>query len=611
VLRYIALSWDADNLSAVHAAGRWNLKLQSADFGWHRALSRSTLSVFASGLQPRVNSAYALPAEQGVVLGKLFRRADLESAAGADIPLNDHEAAQIVQSRGRVLIDHYWGRYIAVLHDAASGGMRVLRDPSGALPCYLIEHRGVRIVFSWFEDILALDPTLPPPMVNWDYMAVQIVARVLECRDTAIQGVSRILPGEAVLLAKGGMSSETWWDATHFARATFDPGREAAAAALRSTVRGCVRSWGGCHDDVLLRLSGGLDSSIVLICLAAGDTPTRVTGVTDYSEGSDSDERDYARLAARHAQRELVERQRDPSFRLERILEVARTPTPSLYLGYLDADRLDVELGAKRGATAVFTGGGGDQLFYVFRSHHPAADYLRHRGLDSGFISAALDAARLGKVSVWTALRFALLDRLRRRAPDALADADEYTSLAASAAVRAAQNDRRFLHPALHDLRALPIGKLEQIKRLVYPADYYDPLNRDSTLDRIHALMSQPIVELCLRLPSYLLVNGGRDRALARQAFAADLPAQIVQRRSKGGLEEYAKAALMQNLDFVRGMLLDGALVRAGLLDRHKLEEVLSGRPTTIAAQMGELHEYLGVEAWLSRWSAGRQRAAA
>jgi asparagine synthase (glutamine-hydrolysing) len=76
-------------------------------------------------------------------------------------------------------------------------------------------------------------------------------------------------------------------------------------------------------------------------------------------------------------------------------------------------------------------------------------------------------------------------------------------------------------------------------------------------------------------------------------------------------MEEHIKAILMRNLGFARSLLLDGALVRKGILDRGKLEEVLSGRPTTIASHMTELHTYLGIEAWLNRWSASQQRAAA
>ena len=58
-------------------------------------------------------------------------------------------------------------------------------------------------------------------------------------------------------------------------------------------------------------------------------------------------------------------------------------------------------------------------------------------------------------------------------------------------------------------------------------------------------------------------------------------------------------------------MLLDGELVRRGLLDRARVEEALSGRPTALPSHVGRLHVYIGIEAWLNRWSAQPRHAAA
>jgi asparagine synthase (glutamine-hydrolysing) len=611
MFRYIALSWDSGNVASQQTAMRLGLKLQMPGSGWQTVLVRPGLCVFTAGEQPRVNTAYPLLPDQGVILGKLFRRSELDRPLAPDVSLTAHDAVVIMRSKGRALIDDYWGRYIAILYDAASGGTRLLRDPTGTLPCHLIHHGGVRIIFSWLEDVLTMMPSLPIPTISWDYMAVHVPADHLESRETALKEVTQVIAGEAVLLSGRTMTSELYWSAVDIAAARSDESPAKAAAALRRTVRACVQSWAQCYDHLMLRLSGGLDSSILVSCLAEGSTPARVTCINYYSAGSDSDERGYARLAAASAGRELIECERDPRFLLKRILVVARTPRPSYYLGRLGSGRMDAELAASRGAPVVFTGGGGDQLFYQFHSVRPAADYLRLHGLDSGFPSAAMDAARLGRATVWKAVRLAFLDRLRWRAPDPRAGQGEFLALVKPEILAAARRDRRFLHPALHSISHTPIGKLEQIQYLIYPTEYYDPVWLESSPEALHPLLSQPVVELCLRLPTYLLSRGGRGRALARQAFAADLPAEIARRRSKGGMEEHMKAILLRNLDFVRDMLLDGALVREGILDRAKLEEVLSGRPTAIPSYMMELDTYLNLEVWLNLWSACRRQKAA
>jgi asparagine synthase (glutamine-hydrolysing) len=610
MLRYIALSWDTGNLADSQTARQHARKLHMPGTGWQPALSRPGLSVFTADSQPGVNKAYLLPPDRGVVLGKLFRRSELDHPAAPDLALTVNDVSRITQSDGRALVDDYWGRYVALLYDA-SGGVRILRDPSGGLPCYLVQHDGVNLIFSWLDDVLTLVPGLPTPTVNWDYLAVHIPSHVLECRETAIDGVTQVLAGETALAHKSTRTYATYWSPMEIARTRTDENQANAAAALRRTVRGCVQSWARCYDNVMLRFSGGVDSSIVLSCLAADGTPARVTCINHYSAGSNSDERTYARLAATRAQRELIEVERDAGLRLERILDVARTPSPSYYFQRLDMEHLEAGPAAACGASAVFSGGGGDQLFYEIPTFWPAADYLRHHGLGVGFFAAAMDAARLGRVSVWKTLGSAALDRLRLLSVDPRADiVAEDLVLIKPEVVAAARSDRRFMHPALRSIADVAPGKLVQCRALLYPDEYYDQLRTLSAPESLCPLMSQPIVELCLQLPTYLLTHGGHGRALARQAFAADLPDEIARRRSKGGMEEHVKAVLLRNIEFVRGMLLEGMLVRRGIVDRAKLEEVLSGRPTAIASSLMEIYLCLGIEAWLNRWPARLQAAA-
>jgi len=136
----------------------------------------------------------------------------------------------------------------------------------------------------------------------------------------------------------------------------------------------------------------------------------------------------------------------------------------------------------------------------------------------------------------------------------------------------------------------------------MFPFEFHDPLGSLDGLSLMHPLMSQPLVELCMRYPTYVLTAGGRDRALARHAFSADLPREIIRRRSKGGQEEYLKEILTRNLPFVRELLLDGLLVQHGTLNRANLEAVQSGEPTSIAGEQTRLHSLIGAEAWLRRW---------
>jgi asparagine synthase (glutamine-hydrolysing) len=137
------------------------------------------------------------------------------------------------------------------------------------------------------------------------------------------------------------------------------------------------------------------------------------------------------------------------------------------------------------------------------------------------------------------------------------------------------------------------------------PPAYYGSFQWSGDLERILPLISQPLVELCLRIPTYHLIHGGSDRALARRAFEADLPRQIVRRYAKGRADQNIRNILDANLPFVREILLDGILVRRGLLDRANLELYLSREDSPADFQYNEIvYEHVSTEAWLRKWGA-------
>jgi asparagine synthase (glutamine-hydrolysing) len=108
-----------------------------------------------------------------------------------------------------------------------------------------------------------------------------------------------------------------------------------------------------------------------------------------------------------------------------------------------------------------------------------------------------------------------------------------------------------------------------------------------------------------------VLSHGGWSRAIARHAFAGRVPAEIITRRTKGGVSNHQKSLLMRNVRFIRDFLLDGAIVRHGIVDRRKLEVALGSEPTTLSTMASELQWYLYTEAWVASWRGHQQHLAA
>ena len=595
MFRYFGFSWDPGAAAQVDAATRLEKSIWCAE-GWQHAFTGPGIRVFTMGRRQGVNGVYSLPAENGVVLGRLFRRSSRQSGS-SDVQLTPWEGEQILQTRGRALVDDYWGRYVALLR-AESGVTLLLRDPGGALPCYRQEIDGITVFFSWLDDLIALAPMEFKLRVNWDAVAARLALRQLGGRETALEGVEQVLPGQLNVLRERA-SPESLWSAHSFAKQCNDQEPDAAAPQLRQMVMDCVRDWSSCHSSILLRLSGGVDSAIVLGSLVAKPLATKITCLNYHSSCSDSDERSFARLAATRAAVELVERERDSAFRLDDLMTAARMPTPENYIGRMGSGRLDAEVADAHGARAMFTGVGGDQLFFQLRCTWPAADYLKVKGFDRGFIHTCLDAARLGRVSLVESMRQALAAQRHRAGP--LDGWGRFAKLMRREALDGVRQPERYVHPELIDAGDLPIGKFNQLQALVSVSGYYDPYLREAAPELVNPLLSQPIIESCLATPTWLLTQGGLARGLLRRAFADDIPREIATRQSKGGMEEHVAAILRHNLPFVRSLLLDGQLVARGLLDRDKVEAALSGRLSAMRGYLSEVHECIAVEAWLQR----------
>jgi asparagine synthase (glutamine-hydrolysing) len=114
--------------------------------------------------------------------------------------------------------------------------------------------------------------------------------------------------------------------------------------------------------------------------------------------------------------------------------------------------------------------------------------------------------------------------------------------------------------------------------------------------------VSQPVLEACLRLPSYVLAPGGADRGLARAAFASLIAPKVLERRSKGRTNSYLAHILLRHRCFLRTFLLDGALAEADMIARAPLAAALSEEGLIRHAEHhARLVGFLGVEAWLRK----------
>ena len=594
---YIAITWAEYGAPAEEVA-----RLQHG----LRSLQDSQIVMSAPGIlivqKPGLSSACSacvLPDMEGAVLGTLFRWPDSDSPLQRQLAIDAADARRIVMTRGRHLVARYWGRYVAFVRNHLTGCYVVIRDPSGALPCFQTTHRGVQIWFSRFEDLSSLG--LPAAPINWSYVEQRVVSPSLRSHATGLVGVYEVPAGESWEFRDGHVQRRVMWDPAAISAVDVleEPG--VAAEYLRSVMRTCVDAWACAYGGILHLLSGGLDSSIVAVILGRSSARTPVTCVNNFTTEAEGDERFYARLVANKAGFELIERHLRPeAVNLRSILKIAASPNPGQYRNAIEHADYEVAQAHLQGAGAIFTGEGSDGTFYRCEGSYSVADYVRRHGFTSELPAIALNAARLEGASLLATLWHALCDRKRRSQKKWLTENLQQQSLVSKQAF-AAQVAEHEAHFAMSDRKDLLVGKWWQIFNTGTAPAFYHQFDNPLALERVRPLLSQPIVELCLRIPSYVLVDNGWDRAMARRAFANDLPAAVVSRRGRGGIEKHAHTIFRSNIQFLRAFMLDGELARRGYLDRERLERCLSEKRSLPGYEFLDIQHHLSVEAWIRR----------
>lgn len=528
--------------------------------------------------------------KSGGLLGRVFTKADhpvpVDSFSNADSEI-------IERSAGDHLLKHVWGGYVAILKGKRPGDWSILRDPSGALPCYLIEFESALIIASDVET--AFDAGFISGEINWDFLAGTVLCGGPPARESGLAGVSELLAGWRLSWADGKTEFQPWWSPWDYTEE--DAGSDSSLAErLRRTVMGCVGAWGKSFEHGLLGVSGGLDSSIVAACLK--DVRANFTCFTMATNEPFGDERGYARTLCKHLDIDLIERQYD-------IREVDIRKSTSLHLpcpGIAAFGQSNLATRASiakaKGADVFFSGIGGDNVFCLTMSATPILDSYLKTGLSWQTWQALQDICRLTRCSLWDAIAAA---RTRARAGGNAYEWKLDTRLLNeeifSGRKVAAEPGSWLLPP-----QAVLPGKAVHVARILglqYPNDLFP---RSEAGPQIQPLFSQPVVELCLSVPTWTWCAGGVNRSLARQAFADLLPKSIVDRPSKGGPDSFAYDVALQNLDQIREVLLEGVLASHKLLDRTALEVALRESSRFVKGDHLRFLELIEAEAWASGW---------
>ncbi|MBD8881992.1 lasso peptide isopeptide bond-forming cyclase [Rhodanobacter sp. 7MK24] len=542
------------------------------ELGLHHKLALGCIDLYADGDTPVLSLASV-----GALVGHAFPRADGSS-----------DLSRLSSPRRLVdfFVDNFWGEYLLLQPSGRdSDAATVMRDPSGGVDCVYSPSK--RFITS--DITIAERSGLYSRAIDWDFIGGHLIYPHHKAGRTGLAGLRELLPGCQLHVRGNRYSLEQAWSPWPFvAPSRRHRDRFEAQADVRSAVSSTVKRWAETDQSLLLELSGGLDSSIVAACLQ--DANARVACCNLVTPVPGADERRYASLMADVLGAELhVERlgfdETQPGFRIP-----AHAVAPSTWFLQHAANELNEAFGKRLGINSFFSGGGGDTVFCYTRTAAPAADALRERGTIAG-IRAIRDLAELHQCTFWKAGRLSLRKLLVRPKPPRRPDMSFLSTKPAPAMLEP--------HPWFEAPDDALAGDRERIFDLAGTQVFRDGLARGAKWHLRMPLLSQPVVEACLKVPSWMWITGGRNRAVARDAFADLLPSEILHRRSKGSFMNYSGAVYRRNKRLFQDYLLTGQLEGQGLLDTDSLRQFFDRDLASRDDRFMRIFDLCAVENWV------------
>jgi asparagine synthase (glutamine-hydrolysing) len=447
-------------------------------------------------------------------------------------------------------------------------------------------------------------------------------------RECSLHEIEDIPGGERITFGTEQESRTALW---HPAKFCLEQGREDSAAAaeeLRATVLGVIAALASEHEHILVLLSGGLDSSIVTSCLSRSPYHANVTCLNFYITGAgavpslahafpgvshedmaklrrligNADEREFAQKVADKCGFKILNRERRVFTLSPRQVRAAPlAPRPSAYAFLLDQDEMECEAAAAARATACFTGQGGDSIFFATQRAIGALDYAYLHPLGARLIREIRSTVSLSRESLAHVVKKAIKYGYLRVALPSPFDPMTRPHLLRDEIARGVPNDY-FHHPWIDTAPRLCPGKHNHVRAVATSVPAYDNVyHREKAAPSVYPFASQPIVEMCLRTPTYVLLENGTSRGLARRAFRDMLPPEVQKRTTKACGTALYQNVVRYNMPTIRESLLDGMLIRHNILDRRKLEHYLTAEQPFLTVQAEQVIDYLACESWLAQ----------
>lgn len=527
--------------------------------------------------------------DQGYIIGLVFSRHSAERLSNLpdEAPVKAGALAMATW-----LMRECWGGYVAILICARTQTINVFVDPSGLCPVYRTDTKS-NILISTHPAYLqqSCDVSLS---VSWSALHAFLSRPELRRRETCLTGVTELSPGELVSLSGADITTQQIWKAENFLPQQRSGTFAEAAEQLAYIAQKTCSAWGKVFGHCIVAASGGVDSSLICAALANAGTPFSCATVA--TSDPSGDERRFVELLSQHLEVDVITaiydlRLIDP---LRAVSSGLARPSRKAFMAALEGALF--EAATETRANVVLDGNGGDNLFCFLHSAAPVVDRLRCEGLGLGAISTFHDMCLVTRCDMPTMAR-ALGRRWFRR--------DGVPSWPVDRRLLSQKFAGRESFDPLSPWLLTPVGphggKRDHLA-LIMRAQMHMHGLAASGLPRFSPLASQPLLEFCLGVPTWLWSQGGTNRALARAAFAADLPDEIVKRTSKAGPDSFIHKTFQAHREKIREHLMDGLLAHHEVIDRAAVDDAFRTGVRSNREIVLRLLDLSEAENWVRSW---------
>jgi asparagine synthase (glutamine-hydrolysing) len=593
------------------------IRHRGPDHGATRALGACVLGYrrlrvidLATGDQPVSNETNDVVV---VFNGEIYNfrelRADLEERGHVLTGTGDTPALpHLYEEYGDRFVERLDGMFALALWDARRGRLLLARDRFGKKPLLYTRLADGTVAFASELKALLTFPGVPR-RVSLARLDAYLALGYVPGAETALEGVRRLPPGSFLTVEEGRIRVERYWEAKprqlHLTEAEW-------IEAVRASVREAVRKRLIADVPLGALLSGGLDSSVVVATMAAESAEPVRTFSVGFSEEL-YDERRFARIVAERfgtVHEELLV-EPDAAALLPRLADAYDEP-------FADSSALPTFLvceHARRHVTVALVGDGGDEVFggyERYRAHALAGrlDRLPHalpaavaRALRTSTAgrteprSRAFRAARfLETAGLSGAERYGRLMQVfapvQRAALWSDAALDEIGDLASAGALLGP--------PRAPGVTGLQLVDIETYlpDDLLYKADIASMAN---SLELRAPLLDHHLAELALGLPDKLKQHRGVGKVALRRAFAADLPAEILERGKRGFGVPVARWFREDLRELAADVLLGETARARGYFRPQAVERLLADHAAGRADHGARIWSLVMLELWQER----------